>query len=46
MFSVSFNNFCLVISIDIDAEKIRLARHNAEICGVADKIEFMIGDFF
>ncbi|XP_060845717.1 trimethylguanosine synthase-like [Rhopalosiphum padi] len=35
-----------VIAIDIDPEKIKLARHNAEICGVADNIEFIVGDFF
>ncbi|XP_011334640.1 trimethylguanosine synthase isoform X1 [Ooceraea biroi] len=35
-----------VIAIDIDPNKIRMARHNAEIYGVEDKIEFIIGDFF
>ncbi|XP_060836448.1 trimethylguanosine synthase-like [Rhopalosiphum padi] len=35
-----------VIAIDIDPEKIKLARHNAKICGVEDKIHFMVGDFF
>ncbi|XP_026815318.1 uncharacterized protein LOC113555164 [Rhopalosiphum maidis] len=35
-----------VIAIDIDPEKIKLARHNAKICGVEDKIQFMVGDFF
>ncbi|KAK1935123.1 Trimethylguanosine synthase [Phytophthora citrophthora] len=33
-----------VIAIDIDPEKIRMAKHNAEIYGVADKIEFIIGN--
>lgn len=38
--------FCfLVIAIDIDAKKIEMARHNAEIYGVADRIEFIVGDF-
>lgn len=39
-------NFCSVIAIDIDPNKIKFARRNAEIYGVADKIEFIIGDFF
>lgn len=45
---VNFNeNYSyLVIAIDIDPEKIKFARHNAEIYGVADKIEFIVGDFF
>ncbi|KAL1129459.1 hypothetical protein AAG570_013985 [Ranatra chinensis] len=34
-----------VIAIDIDASKIELARHNAEVYGVADRIEFIVGDF-
>ncbi|KAE9544669.1 hypothetical protein AGLY_000211 [Aphis glycines] len=35
-----------VIAVDIDPNKIRMARHNAEIYGVADKIEFIVGDIF
>lgn len=35
----------LVIAIDIDPVKIDLARNNAEVYGVADKIEFIQGDF-
>jgi trimethylguanosine synthase len=35
-----------VIAIDIDPVKIACARHNAEIYGVADRIEFLLGDFF
>jgi trimethylguanosine synthase len=35
-----------VIAIDIDPEKIKIARHNAEVYGVADRIEFILGDFF
>lgn len=33
-----------VIAIDIDPEKIRMAKHNAAIYGVAHKIEFIVGD--
>ncbi|XP_025202227.1 trimethylguanosine synthase-like [Melanaphis sacchari] len=36
----------LVIAVDIDPIKIELARHNAEVYGVADKIEFIVGDLF
>lgn len=36
----------LVIAIDIDPAKIALAHHNAELYGVADRIEFIVGDFF
>lgn len=35
-----------VIAIDNDPNKIELARHNAELYGVADRIQFIIGDFF
>uniref|UniRef100_A0A8C5TAG0 Trimethylguanosine synthase n=1 Tax=Malurus cyaneus samueli TaxID=2593467 RepID=A0A8C5TAG0_9PASS len=34
-----------VIAIDIDPEKVRLARHNAEVYGVAEHIDFLCGDF-
>uniref|UniRef100_U3K6N1 Trimethylguanosine synthase n=2 Tax=Ficedula albicollis TaxID=59894 RepID=U3K6N1_FICAL len=34
-----------VIAVDIDAEKLRLARHNAEVYGVAERIDFLCGDF-
>ncbi|XP_023045915.1 trimethylguanosine synthase isoform X2 [Piliocolobus tephrosceles] len=34
-----------VIAIDIDPVKIALARNNAEVYGIADKIEFICGDF-
>lgn len=34
-----------VIAIDIDPHKIELARHNAQVYGVADRIEFIVGDF-
>ncbi|XP_014602044.1 PREDICTED: trimethylguanosine synthase isoform X1 [Polistes canadensis] len=35
-----------VIAIDIDPTKIQLARNNARIYGVEDRIEFIIGNFF
>ncbi|EFH70275.1 WW domain-containing protein, partial [Arabidopsis lyrata subsp. lyrata] len=35
-----------VIAIDLDPKKIDLAQHNAAIYGVADKIDFVKGDFF
>lgn len=34
-----------MIAIDIDPVKIQLARNNARIYGVEDKIEFIVGDF-
>ncbi|BFY99399.1 hypothetical protein BsWGS_02439 [Bradybaena similaris] len=34
-----------VIAVDIDKSKLELARHNAEIYGVADRIEFIHGDY-
>lgn len=34
-----------VIAIDIDPVKIEYAEHNAGIYGVADLIEFIVGDF-
>ncbi|XP_068244185.1 uro-adherence factor A [Palaemon carinicauda] len=34
-----------VIAIDIDPAKIELARHNASIYGVQDRIKFIVGDF-
>jgi len=35
-----------VIAIDIDPKKIELARNNAKVYGVEDRIEFIIADFF
>ncbi|KAL5240926.1 hypothetical protein ACI65C_008336 [Semiaphis heraclei] len=35
-----------VIAVDIDPKKIELAKHNASIYGVYQKIEFIVGDFF
>lgn len=34
-----------VIAIDIDPVKVALARHNASVYGVEDRIEFIIGDY-
>lgn len=34
-----------VIAIDIDPVKIDLAYNNAQVYGVADQIEFILGDF-
>lgn len=34
-----------VIAVDIDARKIALARHNAQVYGVAERIEFVVGEF-
>ena len=34
-----------VIAIDIDPVKIACARRNAELYGVADRIEFLVGDY-
>ena len=34
-----------VIAIDIDASKIEMARHNAGVYGVVDRIEFIVGDY-
>eukprot|EP00124_Ichthyophonus_hoferi_P001147 Ihof_evm4s54 gene=Ihof_evmTU4s54 len=34
-----------VIAIDLDPIKLECTRHNAEIYGVADKIEFILGDY-
>lgn len=34
-----------MIAIDIDPAKIELARNNARVYGVSDRIEFIVGDF-
>lgn len=45
--SIQFAKTCKrVISIDIDEKKIEMARHNARIYGVEDRIEFVVGDYF
>ncbi|XP_029347435.1 trimethylguanosine synthase-like [Acyrthosiphon pisum] len=38
--------FVIVIAVDIDADKIIMAKQNAAIYGVGDKIEFIVGDYF
>ena len=44
--SIQFARTCgRVLAIDIDAERLRMARHNATVYGVADKIEFILGDY-
>lgn len=35
-----------MIAIDVDPKKLDLAKHNAAIYGVDDKIDFLQGDFF
>ena len=36
----------VVVAIDIDPVKIACAMRNAEVYGVRDRIEFIVGDFF
>ncbi|XP_052835974.1 trimethylguanosine synthase [Drosophila gunungcola] len=44
--AIQFANTCgRVIAVDIDAEKLAMAKHNASIYGVAHKIEFIHADF-
>ncbi|KAH8310491.1 hypothetical protein KR044_001685 [Drosophila immigrans] len=44
--AIQFAKTCRrVIAIDIDANKLVMAKHNAAIYGVADKIEFIHADF-
>lgn len=38
--------FDRVIAIDLSPTRLEMAKHNAEIYGVADKIEFILGDAF
>lgn len=35
-----------VIAIDIDPDRVAIAKHNARVYGVEDRIEFIIGDYF
>lgn len=45
--TIQFAKTCQrVIAIDIDEKKIEMAKHNANIYGVADRIEFVVGDYF
>jgi len=45
--AIQFAKTCdRVVAVDIDSRKIEMARNNARIYGVEDKIEFILGDFF
>jgi len=45
--AIQFARTCdRVIAIDIDSNKIEMARNNARVYGVEAKIEFIVGDFF
>ena len=35
----------LVVAIDIDPDKVAMARHNARVYGVESRIQFIVGDF-
>lgn len=39
------SQFFTVIAIDIDPKKIKIAKHNAKIYGVSNRIEFIVGDY-
>lgn len=43
---VSFHRQNQVIAIDINPRRIKCARHNAMVYGVAHRIDFIVGDFF
>ncbi|GFT13200.1 trimethylguanosine synthase [Nephila pilipes] len=45
--SIQFAYTCHhVIAIDIDPKKIELAKNNAKVYGVDERIDFIVGDFF
>ncbi|KAJ2779405.1 Trimethylguanosine synthase [Coemansia javaensis] len=45
--AIKFASWCEhVVAIDVDARRLAMARHNAQIYGVADRIEFVLGDFY
>lgn len=45
--TIQFAKTCgRVIAIDIDEKKIEMAKHNASIYGVSDRIDFIVGDYF
>ncbi|KAJ2078930.1 Trimethylguanosine synthase [Coemansia sp. RSA 988] len=45
--TIKFASWCEhVIAIDIDPGRLKMAQHNAKIYGVADRIEFVLGDFY
>lgn len=35
---------CTVVAIEIDANRLAMAKHNAKLYGVEDRIEFIVGD--
>ncbi|CAE6458976.1 unnamed protein product [Rhizoctonia solani] len=44
--AIAFAQTCeRVIALDISPTRLAIARHNAEIYGVADRIEFILGDY-
>lgn len=44
--TIQFAKTCAkVIALDIDPKKIEMAKHNATVYGVADRIEFIVGDY-
>ncbi|KAJ7272539.1 S-adenosyl-L-methionine-dependent methyltransferase [Mycena haematopus] len=44
--AIAFAKTCeRVIALDISPTRLALARHNAQIYGVADRIEFILGDY-
>lgn len=48
MFSNIFfvNRSSSVIAIDIDPVKVKMAMNNAKVYGVANYVDFVVGDFF
>ncbi|KAJ2498861.1 RNA methylase protein [Coemansia sp. RSA 1972] len=45
--AIKFATWCEhVIAIDIDPVRLDMARHNAQVYGVEDRIEFILGDFY
>ncbi|KAI9473303.1 Trimethylguanosine synthase [Coemansia sp. RSA 989] len=45
--TIKFATWCEhVIAIDIDPVRLEMARHNARVYGVEDRIEFILGDFY
>ncbi|KAI9505957.1 RNA cap guanine-N2 methyltransferase-domain-containing protein [Coemansia spiralis] len=45
--TIKFAEWCEhVIAIDVDTKRLEMARNNAEVYGVAGRIEFILGDFY
>ncbi|KAJ2590723.1 Trimethylguanosine synthase [Coemansia sp. RSA 1722] len=45
--AIKFAEWCEhVVAIDIDPVRLSMAKYNAELYGVADRIEFILGDFY